>query len=63
VGRKKTRKIHKGTTRKAAALSNSSLSGVITPILDQSPLYLKQHLYISMNQQTQPERKESTLTN
>ncbi|KAM2740050.1 hypothetical protein EV2_034100 [Malus domestica] len=30
---------HKGTTRNAATLSNSSLSFEMAPILDQSPLY------------------------
>lgn len=35
------RKIHKGTTKKAAAFTKSSVSFEITLILDQSPLYLK----------------------
>lgn len=35
-----TTKMHKGMITKAAALSKSSTSFEITPILDQSPLYL-----------------------
>jgi hypothetical protein len=34
------RKIQKGTSTKAASFSKSSVSFDITPILDQSPLYL-----------------------
>lgn len=41
--RENMRKKQNGTTRKAAALSKSSFSFDITPILDQSPLYLNQH--------------------
>jgi len=37
----RARKIQRGTTRKAAIFNNSSVSLEITPILDQSPLYLK----------------------
>lgn len=39
------RKIHKGTTTKAASFSKSSVSLDITPILDQSPLYLKVKIF------------------
>lgn len=35
------RKMHKGIITKAAIFSKSSLSLEITPILDQSPLYLE----------------------
>lgn len=39
-------KMHRGTTTNAATLSRSSASFEITPILDQSPLYLSHPMFI-----------------
>jgi hypothetical protein len=40
------RKIQKGATAKAASFSKSSVSFDITPILDQSPLYLNIEIFL-----------------